>query len=150
MISTIEIRGLGVIDRAVLEFGEGLTVLTGETGAGKTMVLTSLGLLLGGRADPALVRSGEKRAEVDGVFLADETAKEAALEAGASIDEGELIVSRTLAAQGRSRAHLGGRPVPASLLSEIVSPLISIHGQAEQMRLKSPAAQRELLDAYGG
>lgn len=150
MISAIEIRGLGVIERASLEFGEGLTVLTGETGAGKTMVLTSLGLLLGGRADPALVRSGRERAEVDGVLLVDGAVEEAAIEKGASIEEGELIVSRTLAAQGRSRAHLGGRPVPASVLAEIVSPLISIHGQAEQMRLKSPAAQRELLDAFGG
>lgn len=150
MISSIEIRGLGLIDSAVLEFGEGLTVLTGETGAGKTMILTSLDLLLGGRADPALVRSGAERAEVFGLFLVDEAVAEAAQEAGAEAEDGELIVSREIPVQGRSRARLGGRPVPASVLGEIVSPLVTVHGQAEQMRLKSPAAQRELLDSFGG
>lgn len=122
MISSIEIRGLGLIDSAVLEFGEGLTVLTGETGAGKTMILTSLDLLLGGRADPALVRSGAERAEVFGLFLVDEAVAEAAQEAGAEAEDGELIVSREIPVQGRSRARLGGRPVPASVLGEIVSP----------------------------
>ncbi|WP_115727221.1 DNA repair protein RecN [Actinomyces culturomici] len=150
MISSIEISGLGVIDRAVLEFGDGLTVLTGETGAGKTMVLTSVDLLLGGRADPALVRAGAASAQIDGVIVVGESDAERAREAGAEVEDGELIVSRTVASQGRSRARLGGRPVPASILSEVVSPLLTVHGQAEQMRLKAPAAQRELLDAFGG
>lgn len=150
MISSIEISGLGVIDRAVLEFGDGLTVLTGETGAGKTMVLTSVDLLLGGRADPALVRAGSASAQIDGVIVVGESDAERAREAGAEVEDGELIVSRTVASQGRSRARLGGRPVPASILSEVVSPLLTVHGQAEQMHLKAPAAQRELLDAFGG
>lgn len=150
MISSIDIAGLGVIDRANLEFGEGLTVLTGETGAGKTMILTSVDLLLGGRADPALVRAGAERADIDGILLVSGADAERAEEAGAVVEDGELIVSRTIPAQGRSRARLGGRPVPASTLVEIVSALITVHGQAEQMRLKSPAAQRELLDAAGG
>lgn len=150
MISSIEIRGLGVIDRASIDLGPGLTVFTGETGAGKTMVLTSLGLLLGGRADPALVRQGYERAEVDGVFTVPDSHRHAAEEAGALVEDDELIVSRTVSAQGRSRAHLGGRTVPAGTLNEIVSPFVTIHGQADQFRLTSTKAQRDLLDSYGG
>lgn len=150
MISSIDIARLGVIDRAVLEFGKGLTVLTGETGAGKTMILTSLALLLGGRADPALVRSGGDRADIDGIFLVTPQEATRAEEAGGIVENGELIVSRTIRAEGRSRARLGGRPVPAQTLAEVCSPLVTIHGQAEQMRLKSPSSHRKLLDAAGG
>ena len=149
MISTIEISGIGVIDRATLDFGEGLTVLTGETGAGKTMVLTSVNLLMGSRAEPALVREGRSRAQVDGVFTLDEQQIAPLVEEGIDVEDSELIVSRTVLAQGRSRAHVGGRMVPASALAQTVAPLITVHGQAEQLRLKNPNAQRDLVDSYG-
>lgn len=150
MIETLRIRSLGVIAAADLEFGHGLTVLTGETGAGKTMVLTSLQLLLGGRADPAVVRTGAERAEVDGVFEVGGPAVSTAEELGIEVEDGELIVSRTVARRGRSRARLGGRPVPVSTLAELGEELVTIHGQSDQMRLRRPSAQREVLDAFGG
>src|SRR5262245_11553043 len=111
----MRIRGLGVIDDAVLELAAGLTVVTGETGAGKTMVLTGLSLRLGGRADSALVRPADGRAVVEGrvAIPADGPVAERAIDAGAELDDGALIVSRTVTAEGRSRAHLGGRAVPA-------------------------------------
>ena len=150
MITGLRIRDLGVIEAADLDLGEGLTVLTGETGAGKTMVLTSLQLLAGQRADPGVVRVGSGRAEVDGVFEVSEHLGRRAGDLGADVDDGELIISRTVAARGRSRAHLGGRPVPVSVLAEIGDGLVTIHGQADQMRLRQAAAQRETLDAFGG
>lgn len=149
MITRIEISGIGVIDRAELDFGEGLTVLTGETGAGKTMVLTSVDLLLGGRADPGLVRTGHENAQVDGFFTVDPSQAQIAQDEGGLVEDGELIVSRTVPAQGRSRARLGGRPVPASSLTRAIAPLITVHGQADQIRLTSPNAQRALLDSSG-
>jgi DNA repair protein RecN (Recombination protein N) len=150
MITDLHIRNLGVIESADLEFDPGLTVLTGETGAGKTMVLTSLQLLIGQRADTGAVRVGSARAEVDGVFDLDAPTARRVEALGLVAEEGELIISRTVASQGRSRAHLGGRPVPVSLLAEVGDGLVTIHGQADQMRLRRPAVQRETLDAYGG
>ncbi|MDC4233394.1 DNA repair protein RecN [Actinomyces sp. B33] len=150
MISSLDIRSLGVIDSAHLDIGPGLTVLTGETGAGKTMVLTSLRLLLGGRADAALVRSGAEQALVDAVLAVPDDLVDAARRAGGIVDEDELIVSRTVAARGRSRAHLGSRPVPASVLADLVGSVVTIHGQSDQIRLTAPAAQRRALDDFGG
>ncbi len=150
MIAEIHIRSLGVIEAADIELGSGLTVLTGETGAGKTMVLTSLQLLAGQRADAGAVRMGAERAEVDGVFDVDDATSAAADELGAEVEEGSLIVSRTVSAHGRSRARLGGRPVPASALAEIGQRLVTIHGQSDQMRLRQSSAQRETLDLFGG
>lgn len=150
MIETLRIRSLGVIAAADLEFGHGLTVLTGETGAGKTMVLTSLQLLLGGRAEPAVVRTGAERAEVDGVFEVAGLAASTAEELGVEVEDGDLIVSRTVARHGRSRARLGGRPVPVSTLTELGEELVTIHGQSDQMRLRHTSAQRDVLDAFGG
>ena len=115
VIEELRIRGLGVIDDAVLELGPGLTVVTGETGAGKTMVVTALGLLLGGRADAGAVRAGAARAAVEGRVVVDRHGPVArrAEEAGAELDDdGALIVARSVTAEGRSRAHLGGRSVP--------------------------------------
>jgi len=148
----MRIRGLGVIEDAVLEFSPGLTVLTGETGAGKTMVLTGLSLLLGGRADAALVRPGDGRAVVEGrVAVAPAgTVAERAINAGAELDDGALIVSRTVTAEGRSRAHLGGRAVPASLVGDLAADLVAVHGQSDQQRLLLPARQRASLDRYAG
>lgn len=152
MIETISIENLGVIAQAELPLGPGLTALTGETGAGKTMVLTSLKLLLGSKADPAIVRVGTQRCVVEGAFALEEDAKciQIAQEAGCEIEDDLLLASRVVPATGRSRAHLGGRAVPASVLGQVGSRLVSIHGQADQLRLRTAAAQRRALDAVGG
>ena len=151
-LEELRIRGLGVIEEAVLELGPGLTVLTGETGAGKTMVLTALGLLLGGRADPARVRTGAERAEVEGRLLVapDTPAAARAADAGAELDDGALLVARTVTAEGRSRAFLAGRSVPAGVLADLAEDLVAVHGQSDQLRLRRPAAQREAVDRFGG
>lgn len=152
MIEEIRIENLGVIVSARVELGPGLTVVTGETGAGKTMLLTGLGLLLGGRADAARVRVGADRALAEGIFAVDTDAPVAdrAREAGADVDDGALVVARTLSSAGRSRAHLGGRTVPQSVLAELAEHLVTVHGQADQARLRSPARQRAALDAFAG
>ncbi|MEU5956405.1 DNA repair protein RecN [Streptomyces sp. NPDC047525] len=148
----MRIRSLGVIDDAVVELSPGFTAVTGETGAGKTMVVTSLGLLLGGRADPALVRIGAKAAVVEGRITVPAGASAAvrAEEAGAELDDGALLISRTVSAEGRSRAHLGGRSVPVGLLSELADDLVAVHGQTDQQGLLKPARQRGALDRYAG
>ncbi|MFJ8587233.1 DNA repair protein RecN [Streptomyces sp. NPDC093595] len=148
----MRIRSLGVIDDAVVELSPGFTAVTGETGAGKTMVVTSLGLLLGGRADAALVRIGSPSAVVEGrisVAPGDAAAKRAE-EAGAELDDGALIISRTISAEGRSRAHLGGRSVPVGMLAELADDLVAVHGQTDQQGLLKPARQRGALDRYAG
>ncbi|MEY9937970.1 DNA repair protein RecN (Recombination protein N) [Streptacidiphilus sp. MAP5-52] len=152
MLEEMRIRALGVIDDAVVELAPGFNVVTGETGAGKTMVVTSLGLLLGGRADAALVRNGAERAVVEGrvALPAESPAAERALEAGAELDEGALLLSRTVSAEGRSRAHVGGRTVPVSLLQTLGEDLFAVHGQSDQQRLLQPARQRGALDRYAG
>jgi DNA repair protein RecN (Recombination protein N) len=151
-LEEMRIRALGVIEDAVVELSPGFTVVTGETGAGKTMVVTSLGLLLGGKADPALVRNGAERAVVEGrVADADGSpAAQRAVEAGAELDDGALLISRTVSAEGRSRAHVGGRSVPLSLLASLGEDLIAVHGQTDQQRLLQPARQRGALDRYAG
>ncbi|MGW2794562.1 DNA repair protein RecN [Streptomyces sp. NPDC001251] len=148
----MRIRSLGVIDDAVVELSPGFTAVTGETGAGKTMVVTSLGLLLGGRADPALVRIGAKAAVVEGriALRPGSSAVLRAEEAGAELDEGTLLVSRTVSAEGRSRAFLGGRSVPVGVLAELADELVAVHGQTDQQGLLRPARQREALDRYAG
>jgi DNA repair protein RecN (Recombination protein N) len=151
-LTELRIRGLGAIDDVTLEFGSGLTVVSGETGAGKTMVVTGLTLLFGGRADPGRVRANG-RAGVEGRLLlpADSPAWERAAEAGADLDEdGSLILSRTVSAEGRSRAHLGGRSVPVGVIAELAEGLLAVHGQTDQMRLSRPAEQRRALDRYAG
>jgi DNA repair protein RecN (Recombination protein N) len=152
VLEEMRIRGLGVIGEAVLRLGPGLTVVTGETGAGKTMVVTGLGLLLGARADAGAVRAGASSAVVEGLLRVDVdgTVAERAREAGAELDEDTLIVVRTVTAEGRSRAHLGGRSVPVGLLGELAPDLVAVHGQADQIRLQSPIRQRQLLDRYAG
>ncbi|MEU9603547.1 DNA repair protein RecN [Streptomyces sp. NPDC048057] len=152
VLEEMRIRSLGVIDDAVVELSPGFTAVTGETGAGKTMVVTSLGLLLGGRADPALVRIGAASAVVEGriAVRAGGSAAVRAQEAGAELDEGALLVSRTVSAEGRSRAHLGGRSVPVGLLAELADDLVAVHGQTDQQGLLRPARQREALDRYAG
>ncbi|MEU9449129.1 DNA repair protein RecN [Streptomyces sp. NPDC048277] len=148
----MRIRSLGVIDDAVVELSPGFTAVTGETGAGKTMVVTSLGLLLGGRADPALVRIGSEKAVVEGRVTVPPgtSAVVRAEEAGAELDDGALLISRTVSAEGRSRAHLGGRSVPVGLLAELADDLVAVHGQTDQQGLLKLNRQRQALDRYAG
>lgn len=152
MIEEISIRGLGVIGEATVPLGAGLTVLTGETGAGKTMVITALGLLLGERADPQAVRAGTGHAVVEGRWRIASTGPVADRvdDAGGEIDDGELILGRSVSKEGRSRATLGGRSVPVGVLSEVGEHLVVVHGQSDQLRLRSAIAQREALDRFGG
>ena len=148
----MRIQGLGVIDEAVLELGPGLTVVTGETGAGKTMVVQGLTLLFGGRADAGRVRPGASRAVVEGrlALAADHVAVVRALDAGGELDDGTLLLSRSVGADGRSRAHVGGRSVPVGVLAELGEDLLAVHGQSDQQRLLHPARQRAALDRYAG
>ena len=152
MISTLSLNGLGVIDSAALELGPGLTVLTGETGAGKTMVITSLQLLLGARASADLIRSGAERAQVTAQFDVDggPDLTERIKSAGGVIDSDTVTATRVLSATGRSRAALGGAAVPVTVLAEVGSDLVVIHGQHDQNRLVAAGRQRELLDRFGG
>ena len=152
MLQEIHIRDLGVITEATLDLHPGLTVLTGETGAGKTMVVTGLGLLLGNRADSALVRTGATRAVVEGVVVLpeDHPAMTRAQDAGGDVDEGALILVRSVGADGRSRAHVGGRTAPVGLLGELAEHLVAVHGQADQWRLRRSDQHREVVDRFGG
>ncbi len=153
MLEEIRIQGLGVIAEATVEFSPGLTVVTGETGAGKTMVVTGLQLLFGGRGDSARVRPDAGRAWVEGRLRLDpaSAAWRRAADAGAEFDEdGSLLISRSLSADGRSRAHLGGRAVPLGVLAEVAADVLALHGQSDQVRLLRPAEQRSALDRYAG
>lgn len=152
MLRELHIRDLGVIEDATLSLHPGLTVVTGETGAGKTMVVTGLGLVLGGRADAALVRTGSEEAVVEAELelAQDHGARRTIAEVGGVADEPELLLSRTVSAVGRSRAHVGGRRAPIGVLTELGEGLVAVHGQADQWRLKRPAQHRALLDAFGG
>jgi DNA repair protein RecN (Recombination protein N) len=157
VIEEMRMQGLGVIADAVLPLGAGFTAITGETGAGKTMVVTGLGLLLGARADSGAVRAGAAQASVAGVWIVPEKGEVADIvaDAGGELEpagagSAELYVSRTLSAEGRSRASVGGRAAPAGVLSSLADELVVVHGQSEQLRLRSAAAQRDALDRFGG
>jgi DNA repair protein RecN (Recombination protein N) len=152
MLEELRITGLGVIESATLELGHGLTVITGETGAGKTMVVTALGLLLGGRADSGAVRVGSRSARVEGsVRVGDLPEVASAVEAaGGEVEGAHVLFARNLTAEGRSRAFVGGAAVPVSRLAEVTEPLVAVHGQADQHRLLQPRAQRDALDSYAG
>jgi len=154
MLEEVRITGLGVIDDAVLELSPGFNVVTGETGAGKTMVVSGLGLLFGGRADPARVRPGAERANVEGRLsvAADGPVARQVGDAGGDLDDdgGTLILNRSVSAEGRSRAYAGGRSVPVSLLISLADDLVAVHGQADQQQLLKPGRQRESLDRFAG
>ena len=157
LITRLHISGMGVIDDAQMSFSPGLTVITGETGAGKTMVLTGFSLLAGGKADASLVRRGQSEALVEGSWLipANSDAVISRLtEAGAppdlEDDGAELIIVRSVPAEGRGRTVACGRSVPRSVLQEVASDLLAIHGQADQWLLRSADQQREMLDSYAG
>jgi DNA repair protein RecN (Recombination protein N) len=152
VIEEISISNLGVIGDARLPLGPGFTALTGETGAGKTMIVTALGLLLGDRADSAAIRSGSPQAVVEGRWQIDNTGSvaERVRDAGGDLDDGELILSRSVSQEGRGRTVVGGRSAPVSVLSEIGHQLVVVHGQSDQVRLRSSTAQREALDRFAG
>jgi DNA repair protein RecN (Recombination protein N) len=153
MLEELRIRGLGVIDDAVLPLRPGLTVVTGETGAGKTMVITGLLLLFGGRGDAARVRAGAAAAVVDGrlELAAASAAAQRVRDAGGELDDGTgLALRRTVSASGRSRAHVGGAPAPVAVLADLADHLLTVHGQSDQLRLTKPAEQRTLLDRFAG
>jgi len=163
MLTEITLSGLGVIDGAELEFAPGFTVVTGETGAGKTMVVTGLSLLLGGRAERGAVRAGCTRAVVQGRWRlpADADQLTRAADAGAELDPAggseageddavELIALRTVTGEGRSRAHLGGAPVPVGVLGQVTGTLVELHGQSDQIELLRPRRQLDALDLFAG
>jgi len=157
VITGLSIHGMGVIDDAQMNFSPGLTVITGETGAGKTMVLTGLSLLAGGKAESAIVRRGQAEASVEGHWLipvSTQTIIQRLEEAGAPADvdaEGaEIVLARTVPIEGRGRAVACGRTVPRTLLEEVCGDLIAIHGQADQWQLRSAERQREMLDRFAG
>ncbi|WP_292832820.1 DNA repair protein RecN [Microbacterium sp.] len=157
MIEQMTLRDLGVIAEATLPIGPGFTAVTGETGAGKTMVVTGLGLLLGARADATAVRAGAEQATVEGVWIISQEGAVAdrVADAGGEIEpigggRAELYLGRTLTAEGRSRASVGGRAAPAGVLADLADHLVVVHGQSDQLRLRSAAAQREALDRFGG
>nr|WP_243845533.1 DNA repair protein RecN [Microbacterium halimionae] len=153
----MRLRDLGVIADATLPIGRGFTAITGETGAGKTMVVSGLGLLLGNRADSSAVRAGASQASVDGAWLVPDSGAVAdrVHDAGGDVDSlgdgtAELLMARTLSREGRSRASVGGRVVPVGVLSEIADQLVVVHGQSDQLRLRSASAQRDALDRFAG
>ncbi|CAM3750663.1 DNA repair protein RecN [Nocardioides zeicaulis] len=156
MLEELRISQLGVIDSSTLELGPGLTVITGETGAGKTMVVTALGLLLGGRADSGAVRSGAKQARVEGVVSTRASSttidafRGAVEESGGEVEDDQVVLARNVAAQGRSRAWVGGATVPVTTLADVAEPLVAVHGQSDQHRLLRAGAQRAALDRFGG
>ena len=152
MIEEIWIRSLGVIGEARLPLGPGFTAITGETGAGKTMVVTALGLLLGERSDASVIRSGAAQAVVEGRWQVDPggAVAERVRDAGGDLDGPELILGRSVSPEGRSRAIVGGRTAPVGVLNEIGQQLVVVHGQSDQVRLRSASAQREALVRFAG
>lgn len=151
MIEELRIRDLGVIVDATLPLGPGFTAITGETGAGKTMVVSALGLLMGERSDAGAVRAGAAQARVSGIVQTEDTAvAELVDELGGELEDGELVLSRTVSAEGRSRASVGGSNAPVGSLGKLAEHLFAVHGQSEQLRLRSAAAQRATLDRFGG
>ena len=152
MLQEIRIRNLGVIDDAVVRLHPGLTVLTGETGAGKTMVVNGLGLILGARADSGMVRAGATQAAVEGLvgLEPEHPARARVADAGGELDGDDLVLARTVTSEGRSRAFVGGRSAPVGVLGELGELLVAVHGQADQWRLRRSDQHRALLDGYGG
>src|SRR6516225_120934 len=150
MLLELMVENYAVVERLRVHFHTGLNLLTGETGSGKSIVVDALGLLLGGRASADMIRTGETRARVAGIFeVPQQGAARKHLEpAGLEIEDGELLIEREILAGGKSRAFVGSRPVSAALLKEIAPLLADIHGQHDQQLLFSPDAQRDMLDAF--
>ncbi|MDR1853130.1 MAG: DNA repair protein RecN [Propionibacteriaceae bacterium] len=149
MLSALRIVDLGVIGEAEIEPSAGFTAVTGETGAGKTMVVTGLSLLTGAKADASLIRSGAQRALVEGRVSVPDGDLATVVDLGAVVEDGEVLLSRQLT-PGRSRELIGGAQIPAATAAKLTSEWITIHGQMEQVRLGSEARQREILDTFAG
>ena len=149
-LEEISIRSLGVIESSNIEFKPGLTVLTGETGAGKTMVLTALGLVLGSKSDSDLVRAGQERAIVTGKFAVPKDLASQIMDAGGEIEEESVVISRTVSTAGKSRVLVGGVVSSAAAVSSFASSLVEIHAQSSSSKLTKPGVARELLDRFAG
>jgi len=151
VLAELRLAGLGVIDEATLPLHRGLNVVTGETGAGKTMVVSGLLLLFGARGDSTLVRAGAAAAQVEGLVEidADHPAAQRVIDAGGTVSDG-LVLARTVSAEGRSRAYVGGRSAPVGVLADVGEHLLAVHGQADQWRLRDPDQHRQVLDRFGG
>ena len=149
-LEEISIRNLGIIDTSSLELSKGLNVLTGETGAGKTMILTALSLLLGAKSDSALVRHGSERLVTSATFSIPNSLSAQIEELGGMVEDGSLILTRSVTSDGKSKATASGTTVNASTLGEITEPLIAIHGQSANTQIVKSVRQRELLDLYAG
>ena len=149
-LEEISIRSLGVIESSNIEFKPGLTVLTGETGAGKTMVLTALGLVLGSKSDSDLVRAGQERAIVTGKFAVPKDLATQIIDAGGEIEEESVVISRTVSTAGKSRVLVGGVVSSAAAVSSFANSLVEIHAQSSSSKLTKPGVARELLDRFAG
>ena len=149
-LEEISIRSLGVIESSNIEFRSGLTVLTGETGAGKTMVLTALGLVLGNRADSDLVRAGQERAIVTGKFAVPKDLAAQIIEAGGEVEDESVVISRTVSTAGKSRVLIGGVLSSAAAVSSFATSLVEIHAQASSSKLTKAGVARDLLDRFAG
>ena len=149
-LEEISIRSLGVIESSNIQFKPGLTVLTGETGAGKTMVLTALGLVLGSKSDSDLVRAGQERAVVTGRFSVPLKIQDEILASGGEVEDDCVVITRTLSSQGKSRVLVGSAVSSAATVSSFAQSLVEIHAQSSSSKLMKPAVSRELLDRYGG
>lgn len=150
MLTELHIEGLGVIAESTIEFVPGMTAVTGETGAGKTMVVSSLGLLMGQRADSGVVRTGSSKALVEGRFAGAEAVADRVDAVGGEVEDDELLLARQVNSSGRSRAFIGGAQASIGALTDLAGELATIHGQSEQIRLGSPERQREVLDRFCG
>ena len=148
-LEEISIRSLGVIDSSNIEFKSGLTVLTGETGAGKTMVLTALGLVLGEKSDSDLVRVGAERATITGKFKVTSEIASLIEENGGALEDKSAVITRTVSAQGKSRVLIGGALTSTNFVSDLSDKLVEIHQQSSSQRLTKPNTVRELVDAFG-
>ena len=151
MIAELRVRDLATIADVTLQLAPGLNVLSGETGAGKSMLVDALALLLGGRAESGLVRPGASRAIVEGAFDVEGTSLRKRVESlGLDLDDGRVIVRREVSAEGRSRAWVNSSPTTATVLGELGAILVDLHGQHETESLLRPDAQRDMLDAVAG
>src|SRR5271163_2389647 len=151
MLVELVVENYAVIEKVRVRFHRGLNLLSGETGSGKSIVVDALGLLLGARTSTETVRGGADRARISGIFEIAPTAALSKLldEAGIEAEDGEVLVEREILANGKSRAFVANRPATAALLKDLAPHLGDIHGQHDQQQLFSPAAQREMLDAFG-
>jgi len=149
MLCSLHIENLAVIKSCDINFSPGFTALTGETGAGKSIILDGIGLLCGSRADKGLVRNGEEKAEVSGFFSnVDNAVRSLGSEAGIAAEDGELLLSRSITADGRSACRINGRQVPLSVFKELAARLVNIHGQQDNWSLLDESRHLALLDKY--